>query len=216
MTVKTILAIDPGQSCGYSVVKIDGDRCEIVEYGFIDVDNSSPYLGDWCIDLQDRLTLVQDRIKADEIAVEDYFYSTRFKQGANVNPAYRTAIHMWCRKQGLHYEVLNISNWKVFAAGRSTPTKEQKLRWGKEPAKKLMVVEALWRRFNIRFPNHSISEATGKPIMFRFDVVDAVAQGMYAAYLRYNCKTYTSLVSVPPDFTFKKISKKQFAYDDLV
>jgi Holliday junction resolvasome RuvABC endonuclease subunit len=214
--VKTILTLDPGQSCGYSVAKIDGDHCEIIEYGFIDVDNSSPYMGDWCIDLQRRLSEINDRISADEVAVEDYFYSSRFKQGANVNPAYRAAIHMWCRSRNMHYEILNISNWKVFIAGRSTPTKLQKQKWGASPAKKLMVVEALWKRFNIRFPNHSISENTGKPIIFRFDVVDAVAQGMYAAFARYNCKTYTCSVPVPPDVTFKKTNTKQFVYEDLV
>ena len=196
--------------------EIKDNLCEIVEYGFIDVDNTSSYVGDWCLDLQNRLTAIQGRVKADEIAVEDYFYSTRFKQGANVNPAYRTAIHMWSRNQNLHYEVLNISNWKIFVAARSIPTKEQKIKWGKEAAKKLMIVEALWSRFKIRFPNHSISENTKRPIIFRFDVADAVAQGMYAAYLRYNCKTFTSLVAIPPDVVFKKTSKKQFVYDDLV
>lgn len=214
--MKTILTFDPGQSCGYSVVKVDGDNCEIVEYGFIDVDVSSQYMGDWCIDLQRRISEIQSKVNADVIAVEDYFYSSRFKQGANVNPAYRTAIHMWARNNGLHYEVLNISSWKLFVAGRSTPTKLQKQRWGAGPAKKLMMMEAMWKRFNIRFPNHSISENTGKPIVFRFDVVDAVAQGMYAAYLVYNCKNFKCLVPVPPDVVFKKTSSKMFVYEDIV
>jgi Holliday junction resolvasome RuvABC endonuclease subunit len=210
--MKTILALDPAHSTGFAVAQIDGDKCTIIEYGFIDVDISSLYIGDWCLDLQKRISSIQDRVCADEIAVEDYFFGSRFASGSNVNPAYRTAIHMWARNKGLHYEVLNISNWKVFAAGRSTPTKEQKLRWGKEPAKKLMIMQSLWERFSIRFPNHSISENTGKPIMFRFDVVDAVAQAMYASYLRYNCKTFVCTVPVPPDVAFKKTNKKQFSY----
>jgi hypothetical protein len=214
--MKTILALDPAHSTGYAVAKIDGDKCNIVEYGFIDVDSSSMYIGDWCLDLQKRVSSIQERVMADEIAVEDYFFSSRFVSGTNVNPAYRTALHMWARDKGLHYEVLNISNWKVFVAGRSTPTREQKLLWGKEPAKKLMIVQALWERFGIRFPNHSISESTGKPIIFRFDVVDAVAQAMYAAFLRHRCKTFTSSVLIPPDVVFKKTNKKQFLYDTLV
>ena len=210
--MKTILALDPAHSTGYAVAKIDGQHCEIIEYGFIDVDSTSTYIGDWCLDLQKRISSIQDRVRADEISVEDYFFGSRFASGSNLNPAYRAAIHMWARQRDLHYEVLNISNWKVFIAGRSTPTKEQKRMWGKEPAKKLMIMQALWERFGIRFPNHSISEATGKPILFRFDIVDAVAQAMYAGYLRYNCKTFSCTVSVPPDVAFKKANKKQFNY----
>lgn len=211
--MKTILALDPAHSTGYAIVTVEGQHCEITEYGFIDVDTSSVYVGDWCLDLQKRISIIQERVGANEISVEDYFFGSRFASGSNINPAYRAAIHMWAREKGLHYEILNISNWKVFSAGRSTPTKEQKLRWGKEPAKKLMIMQALWERFSMRFPNHSISENTGKPIQFRFDVVDAVAQGMYAAYLRYNCKTFACSVAVAPDVVFKKTNKKQFSYD---
>lgn len=211
--MKTILAIDPGGSSGYAVARISQDHCEIVEYGFIDVDTSSQYIGDWCIDLKRRISELQNRIQADEIAVEDYFFGARFASGSNVNPAYRTVIHMWARELNLHYEVLNISNWKVFIAGRSTPTKPQKQKWGAAPAKKLMIVQALWERFGIKFPNHSISENTGKPIHFRFDVVDAVAQAMYASYLRFNCKTFSCTVPIPADVTFKKLNKKQFLYE---
>jgi Holliday junction resolvasome RuvABC endonuclease subunit len=211
--MKTILAFDPGASSGYAVARIQGDNCEIIEYGFIDVDTSSQYIGDWCLDLKNSISELQNRVLADEIAVEDYFFGARFASGSNVNPAYRTVIHMWAREQNLHYEVLNISNWKVFAAGRSTPTKEQKKRWGATPAKKLMIVQALWERFGIRFPNHSISTTTGKPIYFRFDVVDAVAQVMYASYLRFNCRNFKCTVSIPPDVIFKKVNNKQFLYD---
>lgn len=210
--MKTILAIDPAQSCGYAVAKIDNDNCTIIEYGFIDVDTSSQYMGDWCIDLQNRISDIQSRVNADAIAVEDYFYSSRFRQGANVNPAYRAAIHIWARKSNLHYEILNISAWKVFVAGRTTPTRLQKQKWGASAAKKLMVLEALWLRFNIRFPNHSISETTGKPILFRFDVVDAVAQAIYASFLLYNCKQFQCSVTIPPDVVFKKTSKKHFDF----
>lgn len=207
-----ILALDPAKATGYAVAKIDGEHCDIIEYGCIDVDDSSVYMGDWCLNLIRRLDILQDRIEASEISCEDYFFGSRFASGANVNPTYRAAIYMWARRNSMHYEILNISNWKVFAAGRSTPTKEQKLKWGKDPAKKLMIQQALWERWKIRFPNHSISEHTKKPIQFRYDVVDAVAQGMYAAYLRYKCKTFSCSVEVPADVEFKKPNKKAFIY----
>jgi Holliday junction resolvasome RuvABC endonuclease subunit len=209
----TILAIDPAQSCGYAVAKITGDVCEITEYGYIDVDNSSLYLGDWCLDLIRRLDILEERICPDEIAVEDYFFSGKFANGSNVNPSYRAAIYMWARRNSTHYEILNISSWKIFVSGRTTPTKEQKIKWGKEAAKKLMTVQSLWERWKIRLPNHSISEHTKKPIAFRFDVADAIGQAMYAAYLRYNCKAFTCAVPVPADVVFKKPSKKTFSYN---
>jgi len=210
---KIILAIDPGASSGYAVAVISGNSCDIVEYGYIDVDVSSVYLGDWCIDLIEKLDIILNKVGADEIAVEDYFFSGRFANGSNVNPSYRAVIYMWARKRKLHYEILNISNWKVFVNGRTTPTKEQKQKWGKEPAKKLATVESLWTRWGIRLPNHSISENTGKPIMFRFDVADAIAQAMYASFLRYNCKNFKCSVSAPEDVVFKRPSKKTFHYE---
>jgi Holliday junction resolvasome RuvABC endonuclease subunit len=214
--MKIILSLDPAESTGFSVAQIDGDSCVIVEYGFIDVDTSSTYIGDWCIDLQNKIELIYNRVKPTDIVVEDYFFGSKFSSGANVNTAYRTAIHIWCRLKNVHYEILNISNWKVFVAGRSMPTKEQKQKWGKQPAKKIMIVEALWKRWKIRFPNHSLSSKTSKPIMFRYDVADAVAQAMYGSFLLYNCKNYSCSVAIPPDVEFKKNSKKMFAYDEQV
>jgi Holliday junction resolvasome RuvABC endonuclease subunit len=210
---KILLTLDPAKSTGYSIAKIEEKICSIIEYGFIDVDTSSPYMGDWCINLQQKLDEINERIKIDEVAVEDYFYSSRFKQGSNVNPAYRTAIHMWSRNLNLHYEILNISSWKIYVCGRTTPTKQQKQKWGASNAKKMMVVQALWERHGIKFPNHSTSHKTGKPIQFRFDIADAVAQSMYAAYLRFNCNNFISLVDVPEDVLFKNVNKKHFVYD---
>jgi len=210
--LKIILSFDPAESTGFAVAHVDQNVCNIVEYGFIDIDTSSVYMGDWCIDLQNKIEEISNRIKPDQIVVEDYFFGSRFSSGANVNPAYRAAIHIWCRKKNLHYEILNISNWKIFIAGRTTPTKEQKQKWGKEPAKKLMIVESLWKRWGIRFPNHSISSRTNKPIIFRYDIADAVSQAMYGAFLLYKTNVFNCLVDVPQDIEFKKNSKRTYTY----
>lgn len=204
--IKKILAIDPGASCGFSIFKIvlnsdssspSAVKCILEEYGYIDIDTTSCYLGDWCIDLKRKIeNLEEEKGPFDEIGVEDYFFSSRFKQGANVNPAYRTAIHMWAREKNKHYEVLNISAWKVFVCGRTTPSKEQKTKWGAVPAKKIMVVEGLKERFNIYFPEYCISKKTKRKIRFRYDIADAVAQGLYMAFLRFNCKDFSSSVVV--------------------
>lgn len=198
---KKVLAIDPGASCGFSILKVTVDpsstasKCELVDYGFIDVDTKSSYVGDWCIDLLNKIEeLENEKGPFDEIGVEDYFFSSRFKQGANVNPAYRTAIHIWCRQKNKHYEVLNISAWKVFICGRTTPSREQKTKWGATPAKKVMIVEGLKERFGISFPEFCFSKKTKRQIRFRYDIADAVAQGFYMAFLRFGCKEFVSSV----------------------
>ena len=207
-----ILALDPAASTGYAVVEVDGKDATIYEYGFIDVDTTSLYEGDWCIDLQKKVWNIMNHHMVDEVAIEDYFFSSRFASGTNVNMAYRTAIHMLCREQGLKYDILNVSQWKKHVAGRSTPTKEQKKKWGKEAAKKLYMQQALYDIYNIKFPNHSLSSKTGKPVLFRYDIVDAVAQAIFHCESKYRVKNIHVPVSIPPDVVFKKVSKKMFIY----
>ena len=209
------LAIDPANSSGIAIGKITESHCDIFHYDFIDVDTSSAYLGDHCLNLQTRLSDLHAQYKFTDIAIEDYFFSSRFVSGVGVNTAYRTAVHMWARQNNLPYSVLNISSWKTIAAGRSTPTKEQKAKYGKEASKKIMIVQALWERHGIRLPNHSISEATGKPILFRYDIGDAIGQAIYHAFEKYNCRSFSCSVPVPPDVAFARTSKKHFSYDDL-
>lgn len=211
-----ILAIDAGASCGYAVARVHRETelktAEVVEYGYLSIDTSSPYIGDWCRDLMARLTDIQSRVAATDIAVEDYFFSMRTRSGANVNPMYRAAVYIWAREAGLPHYTLGITNWKTLVAGRSTPTREEKAAWGAERAKKLMIVKALWERHQIRFPNFSVSEATGKPISLRLDCVDAVGQVLYAAHLRYACRDFKCSVPVPPDHVFPKGHKNGVDY----
>jgi hypothetical protein len=114
--------------------------------------------------------------------------------------------------------VLNISSWKNFVSGRRTPTKEQKKLWGAEKAKKNFIQQALWERYDIRFPNHSCSTSTrpgsrGKPIKFRSDVVDAVAMAIYYAGMFKHIHDFECTVKVSEDFAWKKIPKGTFVYD---
>jgi Holliday junction resolvasome RuvABC endonuclease subunit len=107
-----ILAIDPGESCGYALINLDGTHADIYEYGFLEVDKSSEYQGDHCLDLMQQLTDIIKRENIESVCVEDYFFSQKFANGCNVNAAYRTASHILFRQLKLHYEILNISLWK--------------------------------------------------------------------------------------------------------
>jgi hypothetical protein len=105
-----------------------------------------------------------------------------------------------------------VSQWKKHVAGRSTPSKEQKKKWGKEAAKKLYMQQALYDIYGIKFPNHSLSPKTGKPVLFRYDIVDAVGQAIFHCESKYRVKNINVTVPVPPDVEFKKLSKKMFTY----
>lgn len=208
-----ILVLDPANSTGYCIYEYDEDKASanITSWGFIDIE-SEDYVGDQYIDL---LTKIEKLIKDNDIgkvAVEDYFFSRRSVQGANLNCAYRAMIHMKCRELGLHYDILNISLWKRFINGRTTPTKEQKKLWGKEPAKKLMTQESLYNKYDIRFPNHSISNKTGKPIKFRYDIVDAVAMAIFHAFINLNVINIEYSVDKIEDIKWKKIPKGIYDY----
>jgi Holliday junction resolvasome RuvABC endonuclease subunit len=211
-----ILTLDPAESTGYALVRIENGVADIHSYGHIDIDRVSDFEGDWCIDLMKQLDKLVEGQNIQHVTIEDYFFSNKFAKGCNLNAAYRTAIHIWCRQKNLPYTILNISEWKKFVAGRSVPTKEQKLKWGKEPSKKLYMQQALWDRWGFKFANHSLSNSTGKPILFRYDVVDAVAQAVYFSRIYMNANKVVLSVPVPEDVVWKKVSKKSFTYDVLI
>jgi len=209
-----VLIVDPAESTGYCLAEVseDGTTADIYQYDFIDVDKSSEYEGDHCIDLQNQLKAIIDENAVENAGVETYFFSKKTANGSCTNASYRAAIHITLRQNDVPYTILNISSWKNYIAGRSTPSKEQKKQWGKDPAKKLYIQQALYDNFGFKFPNHSLSKKTGKPILFRYDIVDAVAMMVYFLCTFLRVREVTMSVEVPEDVEFKKASKKLFVY----
>lgn len=208
-----VLILDPASSTGYCIYTIDNQASVMItHWGFIDVDNTTDYDGDRYIDLSNKVAKLIADHDIDQVGVEDYFFSGRSAQGSTLNCAYRAVIHMVCRQMNIHYDIINISLWKKFINGRSTSTKEQKKKWGKEPSKKLMTQESLWKKWNIKFPNHSISLKTGKPIKFRYDIVDAVGMAVFHASIYLNAKSISYNVYVPTDHEWKKVPKGTYEY----
>lgn len=209
-----VLIVDPASSTGYCIYTIDDSEAsaKIIDWGFIEVEDTTNYDGDRYIDLADKITNIIIDNDIEMVGIEDYFFSRRSPQGSTLNCAYRAVIHMVCRKMDIHYDILNISLWKKFVNGRSTPTKLQKTQWGKEPAKKLMTQESLFLKWGIRFPNHSISKKTGKPIKFRYDIVDAVAMAVFHASIYLHAKSISYNVSVSADHDWKKVPKGTYEY----
>lgn len=208
-----VLVLDPANSTGYCIYEFDKNKASanIIDWGFIDIEQHN-YVGDQYINLLNQVDKLICNNDIDQVAVEDYFFSRSSPQGANLNCAYRAMIHMKCRELDKHYDILNISLWKSFVNGRSTPTKEQKAKWGKEPAKKLMTQESLWNKWNIKFPNHSTSLKTSKPIKFRYDIVDAVAMAVFHASIYLHAKDIKYSVNINNDVEWKKIPKGTYEY----
>lgn len=207
-----VLIIDPANSTGYCIYNINNDSAKIIAWGFIDVDDATAYDGDRYIDLKNKVKNIIINNDINRVGIEDYFFSGRSPQGATLNCAYRAVIHMLCRELSIHYDIINISLWKNFINNRTRPTNLQKNKWGKEPAKKLMTQESLWLKWSIKFPNHSLSNLTNKPIKFRYDIVDAVAMAVFHASIYLNAKSISYNVNVCDDYDWKKIPKGTYNY----
>jgi len=208
-----VLVLDPASTSGYCIFEYDKGNAsaDIIKWGFIEIEDNE-VLGDRYVDYISKIeNLITDNDIKD-VAVEDYFFSRRTPQGANLNCAFRAMIHLKCAQLGIKYQILNISLWKKFIAGRTTSTKEQKAKWGKEPSKKLMIQEALFKKWNIRFPNHSLSQKTGKPIKFKYDIVDAVAMSIFYASIYLHTNTIEYSVDMIDDHKFKKVPKGTYDY----
>lgn len=210
-----ILIVDPANSTGYCVYSFDEDTsiAEIIHWGFIDVDQHN-YAGDQYIDLMSKIEDIIVKHNISRVGIEDYFFSTKSSQGSTLNCAYRAVVHLKCRQLKLHYDIINISLWKNFINNRIRPSKDQVAKWGKEPSKKLMTQESLYKRWQIVFPNHSISQNTGKPIKFRYDIVDAVAMAVFHASIYLNARTIKYSIPIN-NIQWDKMPKGIYQYGGL-
>ena len=174
---KHILSIDPANNTGWCIFN---KKCKIIKYGFFTI-KSTNFLGDQLIEMMVKIMNLIKENNIGDIVVEDYFFSRKFRNGCNVNPAYRSAIYIIVRLMGLQYTIINPIDWKKFIVGRVKPTKEEIKLYGKEKAKKIIVRNALKSKYSITFPD-IIQNENGKDIALKYDIVDAVAIGIY--YIR--------------------------------
>jgi hypothetical protein len=187
------------------------NNCYILLYGHISVDNGSDYEGDCCIDIMNKVKEIIKRYNINYVAIEDFYFSSKSVQGSKLNISIRTAIYIAVRECGLEYSILDIQMWKKHIAGRSIPTKKQIEKWG-NLSNKIYIQDALWNKYRIKFPNHSLSKKTGKPILFRYDIVDAVAMAIYYAETKHNINNVICLVEPLPDQPIKT-NKVLYVYE---
>ena len=206
-----LLALDPGTSCGYALANLDINKVDIFEYGIIDIPEDDVF-GKRSIYLMNKVKDICKTNGVGHVGVEEYYSSSKFPSGTCVNFFFRSAIQIQATQDSIPYTMIGISRWKSYVAKRSAPTKEQRLLYGKTDSKKVFIQQALWERFKIRFSNHTLSEKTGKPIIFRYDCVDAVGQVLYLAHLLGDVKEVMCSAIPLPDVVFKKSSKITFDY----
>lgn len=209
MTV--ILGIDPAISCGWCIGRLENSIFHIDDCGYIEI-SKSEYTGDMCLEMQEKVNALFEKHKPDEMVIEDYIFSGRKCQGAHLNVYIRGALHMLCRKHKKPYTIASISNWKSIIAGKSMPSTDMKKYYGKELANKIFIQEALWLRYNIRFPNHSLSSKTQKPIGLKYDMIDAVGITIAHVYSIYNVKNVTFHKQFPPDVE-RTCKTKHYVYE---
>ena len=211
-----IVAFDPALSCGWCISSLDTNSgtVTLLENGYI-VTEKSEYVGDMCLEFQKAaLNIIEKYDDICEIVMEDYMFSKSKCQGAQLNVFLRGALMMLCRQLNKPYWIMSVSNWKSIIAGRSMPTRECVKYYGKALANKIFIQEALWLRYNVRFPNHSISHKTGKPISLKYDIVDATGINIAHVYANHNIKVVCNDISNSPDVSMK-CNKKMYSYTEI-
>ena len=211
-----IISFDPALSCGWCISRLDTNSgsMTLIENGYI-VTEKSEYIGDMCLEFQKSASDIINKYEdVEEIVLEDYMFSKSKCQGAQVNVFLRGALMMLCRQLKKPYWVMSVSNWKSIIAGRGMPTRECAKYYGKALANKIFIQEALWLRYNIRFPNHSISHKTGKPISLKYDIVDATGINIAHVYSNHNIKNVHNDINIQPDVDIKS-NKKTYSYTEI-
>jgi Holliday junction resolvasome RuvABC endonuclease subunit len=194
-----ILALDPATNTGYCIIEVSKKSANIISYGSFKADTTSPFQGDWCISLMGWVEEIVDEYEVSHVVIEDYFFNRFSAMGGSLNVAFRAAIWIRLRELNLKYTIISISAWKKFITGRTRPEKKQIKKYGKEKAKKIMIAESLYKKWGISLPTYSISEKTGKPINFKYDVSDAIGQGIYFCLLKYPKIKVICSIPLPPD-----------------
>ena len=174
-----VLALDPASSTGYArcAVSKRTNRVEIVDYGILEVKNEPDggefsSVGRTCNSLKDKVSELLDPMP-EYVYIEDYFFSSRFTRGVNLNLYLRGSVCMLLDERGIKYKFLSPSQWKTFVTGTKggRPSKAMKEEHGKS-ANKTVITQKLEERYGIRFPEKIV--IGGRLRKFKYDVSDAV------------------------------------------
>lgn len=176
-----ILSLDPATNCGFAFW--DGHALSLVGFKVFPKTEKD---GDRLLEVFRWTKEMIDTWKPDLVLAEGFFVSGRFANGVEVNFEIRGAIKMACAQRAVDHKVYTPSEWKKQLCGRTTPTKLEKKRYGKERAKKMVTVLKL-QELGFKFPE-KVTSITGRQVNFKFDTSDAI--GILMAHLITNSIPY--------------------------
>ena len=219
--MKKVLVLDPAKSTGYCVIHLfpEQTRTLIIAYGNIQVTVTDGLEGQAYLDLETKVKQLIDQYQPESIAMECYFMSGADKfGGCNLNVGFRAILQTLACRFSMPYEMLNISQWKKSVALSSRPSAAQIEKWGKTAANKLFIQQALFERFNIRFPEYCVSPESGRVVQYRSDAMDAVGMATFVAETK-GCPVIINHVQenleLPQGKKPPKGAKRAFSYEDL-
>lgn len=171
----TILSLDPSSAATGWAIFEDG---VISLAGFSESFKPEEYDGDRYRKVYDWLGQILRVVGPDLILVESYFFSKKFATGSDINSEMRAIMKMAIRDLQIPYEIINPTDWKMALLGRVRPTRAEKKKWGKEKAKKIIVVNAL-EELGLKCPQRIVNPTTKKKVKFKYDVSDAIGILLY-------------------------------------
>ena len=184
------LAIDPASCTGYAIGKVSNNDITLEDHGIIEVKhevtegNSS--VGRTCNAMYENVESILDRMteRPTCVYIEDYFFSSRARNGVNLNLYLRGAVAMVLDKKEINYKFVSPSEWKSFVTGirSGRPTKHMKDTWGTQANKKI-IVDKLKERYDIDFPD--TITINGRKRKFKYDISDATGILLYGIHTDY-------------------------------
>lgn len=182
-----VLSIDPAKCTGWAIIDVDKSTSRptlfLIDYGVFVIDTSSDIVGHHLIDMMRNIKDLTLRFDVDQICFEDYFMSKRAKTGANLNVYFRGAIQIVATQLDLPYQIVNIYSWKKHLHGFSKVPKDVKKKY-RASANKIVTVIAFYEKHSLKFPN-KWPNAMGKMNIFKYDIADAVAIGLYFCFIEH-------------------------------
>lgn len=179
----TILALDPSvTSTGWALY--EGGK--ITSCGFKTFPPTE-HEGDRLIQAINWLSNMIALCHVELVVMEQYFFRKKYAAGADVNPEIRAAFKIATALHSIHFCLSKASVWKKVVSGRSSPTKQEKRKYGKDAAKKIFIVQALEKKFGLKCPTKIPNHETGKIINFKYDISDAIS--ILVAHLIENGKS---------------------------
>ncbi len=179
-----VLALDPATCSAYTIfdTAIVGDtKSKIIKYGLIDLSGAHKFDNDGqkLAEFEKHVISLIKNNSIEQVALEDYFFNSRFRSGSSLNGAVRAIVWLVCAKLNIPYHIINISKWKTHIAGNVKPEKVLVKKLTKKVASKEYIKLALERKYQIILGEQIYDLAKNCMVPFKYDISDSIGIGIY-------------------------------------